>query len=254
MKQLYANNAKTTLVAAIGSTDIVFSVVDGSLFPTPGSNQYFLVTFEVGTQVEIARVYSKIGNTFYANLASNDRGVEGTTPAAFPSGTRVECRITRDALNRFSTSFQQSPDVNQLVAPSQSLNDGYVCNSYDSFGNPAVVIRKDDNTWRFLNFTSVSAFSVASATTTQVTVTSTGFSSIAVGNYLIHFTSGALTGNIRTISAITSTTISWVTPLTAAPAASDTFEILQSNAAILSAASSTGDDAVIMPLILGGTI
>jgi hypothetical protein len=251
MKQLFANNAKTTLVANISSTDTSLQVVDASVFPTPGANEYFLVTLEVGTQIEIVRIVGKAGNNLYM-AGVGGRAQEGTVAVAFPAASRVEARITRDTLNLFSKAFLPLTSVTNLVAPSDSLNTGYICGSLDLYGNPAITVTKDGSTWRFLNYSTVqSGVSTTTNTTTLINTSSVNLVGVPSGKYLIQITSGANSGYVREVTSYTSTTISWASALPVAPADGATFELVQSNASILIDTLNIGDDAVIMPLILG---
>ena len=252
MKQLYVNNAKTTLAAGISSTDITLQVVDASKLPIPGPNEYFLVTLEIGNQIEIVKVSSVAGTNLYLNSVA-DRGQEGTVAASFPSATRVEVRVTKGTLDLYSRAFLPLASVNQLVAPKDAYNTGYVCSSFDTEGNPAIAITKDDYLWRFLNYLSIQSLaSTTTNTTTTVNFAGSNMVGTSLGKYLIQFTSGAYSGYVREVVSYTTTSITWSAALPGIPADGDTFEILQSNSSILLDTLSISDDAVIMALILGG--
>lgn len=251
MKQLFANNAKSTLSVAVSAVSTSFQVADPSLFPIPGPNEYFLATLEIGTSIEIVRVTSNNSGIFYLTDVSG-RGVEGTTPQAFAAGARFECRTTAGTLNRSSTAFYSIPNVNTLAAPKDSYNIGYVCDTFDTFGNPVITIRKDDYAWRFLTYSFLFSSGITSGTTTSINTPTIQAQTLSLGNFLIQFTSGSLSGYVRVVSAMTPTSVSWTTPLPTAPTSSDTFEIVKSNGQILFDASSAADDSVIMALILGG--
>lgn len=251
MRQLYSNNAKTTLVTGVSSTDISFTLVDASKFPTPGANEYFLATLEVDGQIEIIRVISRAANVLNISVVGN-RAQEGTTAFSFPAGARIECRITKETLDKYSKAFIQLGGVELMVAPSAALNDGYICSTFDPQGNPVLAVRKDDNSWRFLNYTVIQNCVRTASTTTSVDATSVSTPAFVAGKYLVQITSGILTGYVRSISASTATQISWASALPSAPAAGVTFEILEANSSILLDTLAIGDDALIMPLILGG--
>lgn len=252
MKQLFANNAKTTLASNVSATDTSFQLVDASIFPNPQTNEFFLVTFEIGDQIEIIRIVSRIGNTLYSSSVL-DRGQEGTTAAAFPAATRAEARITRDTLNLFSKAFIPFGSVSSLLTPAKSLNSGYICSTFDTSGNPAMAIAKDDSTWRFLNYTVVqSGVSTTANNLTFIFTTTVNMTGAPVGRYLIQITSGANAGSVREISSYTSGSITWTNALSSIPLDGASFEILQSNSSIISETLATGDEAIIMALILGG--
>lgn len=248
MKQLYANNAKTTLTNAISASDTTIIVVDGSKFPAPAANEFFLITLELDTQVEIVTITARSGNILTVGL----RGQEGTPANSFAAGSRVECRVTRDTLGRLSKAFLPLSGVEALVAPKDSYNDGYICSTYDPAGNPVVTVARDLYTWRYLNYTSMQTAVVATGTTTSITTTGISQSILTSGKYLIQFTSGALTGYVRLLTSLSSTAAGWTQVLPSAPQAGDTFEIVKANSSIILEALNIGDDAVIMPLILGG--
>lgn len=252
MKQLYANNAKTTLTAAISATDLTLQVADSSVFPNPAPYEYFLVTLEVGNQIEIIRISSRAGlNLFIDNVGH--RGQEGTPAAAFPAGTRVEVRITKDSLGLYSKALLPLDSVTFLNAPRDALNTGYICANLDLYGNPAVAVTKDDLTWRFLNYTVIQSGPTTTAnTTTTINCSGVSMAGSATGKYMVQITSGTYSGYVRPVDSYTGTSITWVTPLPGAPADGVTFEVLQSNASILIDTLAIGDDAVVMPLILGG--
>lgn len=248
MRQLYSNNAKTTLSSAVGPSDTAIVVVDGSKFPSPSANEYFLITLELDTQIEIILITSRSGNT----LTIGGRAQEGTVANSFAAGTRAECRVTKETLTRMSKAFIPLSGVDALVAPKDCFNDGYICETFDPAGNPVIVVAKDIYTWRYLNYTLVLSASATAGTTTSATATAIPLSGLTTGKYLIQFTSGANSGYVRLLTSITGGVASWTLALPNAVAASDTFEIVKANSSIILEAMAIGDDAVIMPLILGG--
>lgn len=99
IKQLFANNASTTLKQRLASTANELVVVQGtgSLFPNPDTTQgeFFLVTLEdpANKKFEIVKVIKRINDTFYII-----RGQENTIAKEFNPGTIVELRITKETL------------------------------------------------------------------------------------------------------------------------------------------------------------
>lgn len=240
MKQLFANNAKTTLANPISATDTAMVVTDGSLFPVPGTFEYFLVTLEVGGQIEIVMITGRTGNTFTIGglldigQSVAGRGQEGTNAQAFTAGARVEGRITKNTLGRLSTNLASLSSFDLLVSPKNSWNSGFVVSSYDPAGNPAVVVAKDIHTWRFLNYTSQMSATVTSATLTSATASSIVLSNFAANKYIVQFTSGALIGQVRQIVTNAANQITWTTATTTNASAGDTFEILEAQVSIIS--------------------
>lgn len=239
MKQLFVNNAKTTLASTLNVGDTALTVADGSKFPNPGAYEYFLCTVELSGSIEILMITARTGNTFTIGgfLAAGEtvpgRGQEGSIAKAFTIGARVECRVTRDTLDRMSTSLSALTSVNNLVAPKDSYNEGYICGTFDPFNNPVLAVAKDDYSWRFLNYTSQYTKTVTSATTTSATCASITIGDVAAGKYLIQFTSGAQAGKVRQVTSVAANSVSWSTALEGAPVASDTFEVFKANASII---------------------
>lgn len=242
MKQLFANNAKTTLAAPItvGSTGLV--VADGSRFPNPGANEYFLATIELGGQIEIVMITGRTGNSLViggfveSGQTVAGRGQELSIPKAFSIGAKVECRVTKGTLDRAYKGLTQIANVTSIVAPSASYQEGYVANSpTDPAGNPVVIVTKDTLTWRFLNYT-IQHSGVVSTSNTVSLVATAGIPITDSGSnkFLIQFTSGTLAGQIRSVASISGTNLSWTGVTGSAPAAGVTFEVYKSNSAILS--------------------
>ena len=97
--QRWENNAKTELIQPISETDtqILITPGSGSKFPNISDNQFFLVTIinPVTCEYEIVKVIDKSDDAFTVI-----RGQEETVPRAFPSGSKVELRLTAETLNR----------------------------------------------------------------------------------------------------------------------------------------------------------
>lgn len=93
---VYANNASSTLASGIGSSDTTLSVNigDGALFPTISAGQIAVVTLEDASgNIEIVHATARTSDTM-----TIVRAQEGTDPAAFASGSRVELRVTAGIL------------------------------------------------------------------------------------------------------------------------------------------------------------
>jgi len=97
MAVLIANNAKSTLAAAIGALDTTLTVASGTetLFPSPSGGDYFYVTLEdsTGTVREIVKVTACSGTTF-----TIVRAQDGTLANIFALGSIVELRINKASL------------------------------------------------------------------------------------------------------------------------------------------------------------
>ena len=101
-EQLFSNNAKSSLAVAVGSdpdADTTLSVQtgDGSLFPNPGANQFFLVTLQdTNGNIEICRCTAR--NTDSLTVV---RGQEGFSARAWNAGDKIEARLTAGSLKPF---------------------------------------------------------------------------------------------------------------------------------------------------------
>ena len=103
MARIFANNATTTLADTINESALALSVAPGTggVFPAidfTGDGSWMDMTLEdANGQIEIVRCITHGAGS--DDFILNTRGVEGTTPAAFNAGTRIELRLTAAALN-----------------------------------------------------------------------------------------------------------------------------------------------------------
>lgn len=114
--QLIANNAKSTLAVAVTSNSqstIQVQSGKGALFPTPQAGEYFDITLDDGTNVEICRVVANAADVFTVV-----RGIEGTTAqASFAiTVTRVQLRATADTWRNLTIRRDASFRLAQAVA------------------------------------------------------------------------------------------------------------------------------------------
>ena len=101
MAQLFANNAESTLAAGIDNDDTTLTVQTGhgARFPSPSGGDYFLLTLtQAGSETswEIVKCTSRSGDTLTVVRAQ-----EGTSAAAWGSGSKAELRLTAGALARY---------------------------------------------------------------------------------------------------------------------------------------------------------
>jgi hypothetical protein len=97
MSVKFSNNATTELASSIGTSDTSITVVDASKFPILTAGDYTYVTLDTDTASptrEIVRVTAISGN-----VLTVIRGQDGTSPASFAAGTKVELRLTAALLN-----------------------------------------------------------------------------------------------------------------------------------------------------------
>jgi microcystin-dependent protein len=232
-KQIYANNASSSLAFAIDASSTTLSLTDASAFPQPASNQYFTVTLGSGSTYEIVEVYGRSGNV----LQNCVRGAQGTTAKSFPAGTLAENRLTASSLQSLSRDQDKLADVEALTdlgKPEDLNNSSCLLNDFDNAGNPIVAVEYSGR-WRFLTHPLLLVDQEIYDTSTQVTSTtllyssSTDLSSIFVTRGLIvQAVSGSNRGLSRFVSSATSTAVSWTTPFPYAFSYGDRVHVYQS--------------------------
>lgn len=117
MSLLFSNNATGTLsiTLTVGATSAVLNAGEGQNFPSPSGGDTFRATLEdAAGNIEVVSCTSRSSDTL-----TIVRGQEGTTPAEFAAGSRLELRLTAGVLN----SLNQTVDANELYAPKTHFND-----------------------------------------------------------------------------------------------------------------------------------
>jgi hypothetical protein len=121
--QLFVNNAKSTLAVAVSSNSQASLTVQtgaGALFPNPSAPNYFMVTLDDGTNVEVCKCVARAGDVLTVL-----RGQEGTTAqAAFATtATRVQLRLTAAGLDWINDT---SIMMRSWVRPAANVNSWHV--------------------------------------------------------------------------------------------------------------------------------
>lgn len=133
---LWANNASTTLAVAIGttSTSIVLAGGTGALFPSPGSNQYFLGTLSPATpgaqSPEIVRVTARSGDTLTVVRAR-----EGTIAQNWGINTIFQNLITRGTFEAVPQMETYPGNPNGNVAGAQATTSTPPSTVWDTTNN-----------------------------------------------------------------------------------------------------------------------
>lgn len=98
-KQLFSNNASTTLAAAItnSATSITVSAGKGALFSSPSGGDWEILTITDGTNTEVVKLTARSTDTLTVTRAQ-----ESTTGSAFAAGATIEGRITKATLESFA--------------------------------------------------------------------------------------------------------------------------------------------------------
>ena len=90
MALVLANNASTTLASGVTNSATSISVASASGFPSISGSQFFYVTLDDATNIEIVKVTGVSGTTF-----TIVRGQDDTSGTAFSTGAIVAIRITK---------------------------------------------------------------------------------------------------------------------------------------------------------------
>ena len=248
-KQIYANNAKTTVAYPVLATDTTIQVSNASIFPSPTAGEYFLTTLDNAGAIEVIQVTNVVINSSGNFFTGITRGLEGTTPSAFPVGSRIDNRVTAGTLTNFTRFVDVMADissVDQLSTPTNSNSNSYICYSEDVEFNPITAIASNNNTWSFDTHKTIQVTgSVATSTTTSVYSTSISnlLGTLNTGEYIIQFEgTGVNVGLARMITSVGINTVGWSTPLPYAPGTGDQFRIYKSDAQIFQDLLSTSDN------------
>lgn len=252
-KQLYANNAKTTLASSVLPGDTCILVVDGSSFPNPTSGYYFRVTLEFSGVIEVVIVRGRSGNAFTGCI----RGSENTPASGFSTGTPLGCRDTRDTFAAFARLADRLDELNSvelLSSPINSNSNSYICHSVEDSGNPILAFRNTDSTWRFPSHPTVRVYgsvSTVSGSTLGSTSLGTKLVPFVPGQYLLQYTSGTLSGTCKIITYSANNVIGWASNAPVSPIVGDTFEVYQSLSSTLSNLNNNdSNESLIFALIL----
>jgi len=99
-KRLFTNNASTVLASSLTNvaTTAFLNTGDGALFPAPGTNEFFMITFtDASGNIEICKCTSRATDTL-----TIERAQEGTTGLPFVGGDAAELRNTKATMENFS--------------------------------------------------------------------------------------------------------------------------------------------------------
>lgn len=115
MSILFKNNASTVIVGLpIPATHEWIRVASTDVFPTLSADNpsdYYMVTLVGDDDLEIVKVIGTTIDNNGFNVLIVKRAQEGTTARIWPSGTRVEMRITAGALNSFFNTIATTDEL-----------------------------------------------------------------------------------------------------------------------------------------------
>ena len=108
MAQLFTNNASALLPSSVASDDVTITLDagEGDRFPQPtegDENSFAILTLEdQNANIEVVKMTARDGD-----LLTITRGQEGTVPAGFAAGDRIELRMTAGSLQQFKQLTDQ---------------------------------------------------------------------------------------------------------------------------------------------------
>jgi len=126
---VFKNNAKTTLASNLSNSATSASVTDGSVFPSLGAGEFFIVTFDDGTNNEVCKCTARSSNTL-----TIVRAQEGSSARAFNSGDGAEGRVTAGVLESIQENIA-AKSANQTVYNATAASSA---TAYDIGVNPGV--------------------------------------------------------------------------------------------------------------------
>lgn len=253
LTQLYTNNAVSTLSSVLGPSDTTIHLTSGSTFRTPGANEFYAVTLDSGTAIEVVYVFGLSVNDLTGCL----RAQEGTIAQTFQPGTKVESRVTRGTLEGFSRYVDRLfniDTVDSLDTPANSTGNSFISDKPDESGNPVVVVKANTTgLWKFPDFPIIALNGAAGTGSTTTNMVFSGgnvkIPAVLTGQFIIQFTSGVNKGLVRFVTGVLSGGITWATALPAAPSLGDTFEIYQSTSSLFTNLINGSDDGLIYAIL-----
>lgn len=114
-RQLFANNAETTLAAALAPAALSISLQPGggAAFPVPTAGDYFLLTLADSPVETIREIVKVIDNTAdVLTIDAGGRAQEGTGDLGWGIGTRASARLTADSLAAF---FRNDEIIEEVI-------------------------------------------------------------------------------------------------------------------------------------------
>lgn len=152
-RQLFANNAETTLAAALApaALSITLQPGTGALFPTPSAGDYFLLTLANGPVETTREIVKIIDNTAdVLTVDAGGRAQEGTADLGWGIGSIASGRLTAASLAAF---FRNDEIIEEVINVAVSLAAAL---EFDmSLGNNfSVELFEDVTAITFVNFPS----------------------------------------------------------------------------------------------------
>ncbi len=151
-RQLFANNAETTLAAALAPAALSITLQPGSgaQFPTPSAGDYFLLTLANGpveTTREIVRIEDNTADVL--TVEAGGRAQEGTSDLGWGIGSIASARLTAESLAAF---FRNDEIIEEVINSVASVTN--VLTLDFSLGNNFRTVLTENVTVAFTNFPS----------------------------------------------------------------------------------------------------
>lgn len=129
--QLFTNNAVSLLASPISASDTTLLLMSGfgPLFPSPGPNEFFLVTLEdqAASVREIIKVTGRTGDVLTGLVRAQEGTAARSWSASLGNDTLVDHRVTAETMNRMqqlpiagsggATNLNALTDVDLTVPP-----------------------------------------------------------------------------------------------------------------------------------------
>lgn len=152
-RQLYANNAETTLAGALAPAGLSITLQPGAgaLFPTPTAGDFFLVTLADGPVETVREIVLIEDNTAdVLTVASGGRAQEGTSDLGWGIGTTVSARLTAAAL----TAYFRNDEIIEEVVNVAASAAGTLVLDFSLGNNFNITLTENVTTVTFSNFPS----------------------------------------------------------------------------------------------------
>ena len=123
--QIFSNNAISLLASPLGIGDSVIQLLSGhgGMFPSPGPDEFFLVTLEdqASSVREIVRISERVGDTLIVAARGQEDTIARNWSASAGNDTLVDHRITAGTLQRLSNEYN-NPGFNSLSNFSEAID------------------------------------------------------------------------------------------------------------------------------------
>lgn len=143
-----------------------------------------------------------------------------------------------------------------LPTPPTANSNAYLTGDVDDGNNIIYALQYNATKWNFPTHQIATVANGIVATATTTNITSTNISALlpwtSSGKLIIQFTTGALAGYTRMLSATATNSATWADPFSIAATAGDRFDVYQSNFSVINLINQIPDDALVNAIVFGG--